>query len=180
MAAICLASLGVMRLDQGRHETAGTFAARGDAPRRGSRLGFEIYAHEPGKQPVRIHEGQRLRADTGYSFVVLNRSQKRQSLLLFAVDARSDVHWFYPAFLEPATDPHSIVVDVRPQVQPLPDGITPDSPAPGPMRFVGVFSKAPLRVSEVEASLRSGGLPALSRAHPDAEVQWLQAELVAP
>jgi hypothetical protein len=177
LAAICLVSFGVIRFEDMRADDQGTFMARGGAARRAPRVGFEIYAHVPGRQPFRIHDKQSVRTDTGYSFVVTNRSQRRQYAMLFAVDARSDVHWFYPAFLDSATDPQSIVVDAQPQVQALPDGITPEDPAPGWMRFVGVFSKAPLRVSEVEGLLRSGGLDALARAHADAEIQSLQAEL---
>jgi hypothetical protein len=173
-AAICALAFGLMRFDA---TDPGTFSPRGNAARRGSRVGFEVYAHEPGRERVRLREGQQLRADTGYSFVVFNRSKEPRRVMLFALDARGDVHWFYPAFLDPGADPQSILVGAQPQVQSLPDGITPDNPAVGPLRFVGVFSKAPLLVSEVERSIQRGGLEALARAHADADVQSLRAEL---
>ena len=61
----------------------------------------------------------------------------------------------------------------------LPEGITPDAPAPGWLRFVAVFTPEALFVHDIEALLAAGGLAALSRAHPGAEVHVLSVELRA-
>lgn len=165
----CLAVLGGWQQQRG-------FEARGGGTSIDSRLGFEVYVHEPGRAPARLQAGQRLSRAAGYSFVVLNRSQQQQYLMLFALDARAEVHWFYPAFVDPKRDPRSLLVPASPQVRALPDGITPERPAAGPARFVALFTTAPLRVAEVEARVRAGGLDALARAHP--QLQTLSAELV--
>jgi hypothetical protein len=153
------------------------FEPRGGGSAIDSRLGFEVYVHEPGLASARLQAGQRLALTAGYSFVVVNRSQEQQYLMLFALDARAAVHWFYPAFLDPKSDPRSLLVPAAPQVRALPEGITPDRSAPGPVRFVALFTAAPLRVADVEARIRSGGLDALARAHP--QLQALSAELVS-
>jgi hypothetical protein len=176
-AALCAIAIGIVRFEVTQPNSAGTFVARGSTPQRNARLGFEIYAHEPGRPAFRIREGQRLHTDTGYTFVAINRTRAAQYVMLFALDAHNEVHWFYPAFLDPATDPSARLLPAQPQVQPFPDGVTLDDPAPGLICFVGLFSKLPVRVSTVEALLRSDGLRALSKAFPDTTIQELRAEL---
>jgi hypothetical protein len=156
----------------------GRFSERGGATR-GSRVGFEVYLHEPGREPARLHDGHSAGTSAGYSFLVFNRSRQQQRLLLFALDAQAEVHWFYPAFLDPTSNPRSILIPAAPQVRALPEGITPEAPAPGAFRIVGVFSRAALTVHEVESVLRAGGLEALVRARPDAQIHVLRAELRA-
>ncbi|HTU57791.1 MAG TPA: hypothetical protein VMF89_05145 [Polyangiales bacterium] len=51
-------------------------------------------------------------------------------------------------------------------------------PAAGPVRFVALFTAAPLHVAAVEARLRKGGLAVLAGAYP--QLQALAAEVVAP
>lgn len=170
-----LAGALLVALALGRTSPPDGLAARGGGS--GSRFGFEVRAHLPGRAPLRVREGQRLDARSGYAFVVHNRSHKQQYLMLFAVDAASEVHWFYPAFLDPGSDPESLRIPETPAVRALPEGITPERPAPGAFRIVGLFSPGPLHISEVEARVQAGGLPALARAHPEAELQVLQAEL---
>jgi hypothetical protein len=159
----------------------GHFAARGGggAALR-DRLGFEVYVHEAGRDPVRLAPKQQIRADASYTFVVLNRSHRPQQLALFALDASAELHWFYPAFLKADSDPQSIVVPASPEIQALAEGVTPEGPAQGPISFVGVFSATPLHVSDVEARIRAGGLKALIQAFPAANVVVLHAELRAP
>ena len=168
--AACLAVLGVWPQQQG-------FEARGGGDATGSRLGFEVYVHQKGRAAARLAEAQRVSTSTGYSFVVLNRSHQQQYLMLFALDAHKDVHWFYPAFVDPKSDPSSLLVPAAPEVRALPEGITPERAAAGPVRFVALFTAAPLRVAEIEARVRAGGFDGLARAYP--QLQALSAVLVA-
>lgn len=171
MLAVCLAVLVAWPQPQG-------FEARGGGTAADSRLGFEVYVHESGRAATRLQAGQQLSQAAGYSFVVVNRSQQQQYLMLFALDASAEVHWFYPAFVDPKSDPSSLALPAAPQVRALPEGITPERPAAGPVRFVALFTAAPLHVAEVEARIRKGGLDSLARAHR--HLQSLSAELVAP
>jgi len=178
VAALALWMLAVLpRLPSARR--GAELTARGAPSARSARVGFEVYAHQPGQAPKRLRAGQALDARSGYSFVVHNRGGRALQLMLFAVDARRDVHWFYPAFLDANTDPRSIRIDAQPQVQALPEGITPDGPALGPIEFLAVFTTAPLSVTEIEALLRAAGPDAIARAHPDAVLQRMSAELRA-
>jgi hypothetical protein len=54
-------------------ETSNGFKARGSGSVQGSRVGFEVYVHEPGVQPTRLQEGQHVSIQAGYSFVVIGR-----------------------------------------------------------------------------------------------------------
>lgn len=174
--AACVVLLGLVLV---RQDTQTGFAARGAGAARGSRVGCEVYVHEPGHAALRLQAGQRVKSEAGYSFVISNRSQEQQHLMLFALDARAELHWFYPAFEAPDHDPSSVVVPATPQVQALPEGVTPEDPAPGPIQFVALFSPTALRVSEVEARVKAGGLSALTSVHAGVQLQVLPAVLSA-
>lgn len=87
-------------------------------------------------------------------------------LMVFAVDAAGHVYWFYPAYERPDSDPVSVAIAVAGRKF-LPDVIHHDLP-PGPLAIYGVFSRAPLKVSEIErtvgALVRDGGWKPLSPA----------------
>lgn len=178
-ASLC-AALAMLVLGRALPDVRGTFSVRGASGAKSQRLGFEVYVHEPGRPPARLERDQQVSAAAGYSFVVWNRSHAAQHVMLFAVDAAREVHWFYPAFVDPATDPQSIEVAATPEVRALAEGVTPDHAAPGPIEFVGLFTAAALRVSSVEALIRERGPTALARAHNVLAIQVWRASVRAP
>jgi hypothetical protein len=86
--------------------------------------------------------------------------------MVFAVDAAGEVHWIYPAYLDPNTDPTSIELPPSRAEQRLPDQVELADPAAGPLRLITIVSPAPIHVSEIERS--TDDLPA---RFPDADVR---------
>jgi hypothetical protein len=83
-------------------------------------------------------------------------------LAIFAVDARQNVRWFYPAYDQPGTDPASISIKRGLANVPLPDLIHLDW-IPGPIAIHALFSHRPLHVLEVEARIEQAGSPQATR-----------------
>jgi hypothetical protein len=75
------------------------------------------------------------------------------NLMVFAVDAARQIHWYYPAYEPAAGDPSSVSVASGGTVA-LPDAIE-HQLAAGPLVFYGVFTRAPLRVLDVERRLEA-------------------------
>ncbi|HVE87171.1 MAG TPA: zf-HC2 domain-containing protein, partial [Myxococcales bacterium] len=105
---------------------SGEFTARGAiAPGAGRHLGFEAYVH-PRSNPQAgrlLRDGDSLAPGDGLSFVLYNRSRQESRFLLFALDSQGAVHWFYPAYLAPGTDPTSPVLAASPEVVTLSEGV---------------------------------------------------------
>ena len=176
LAAAGLAALGLLAVVQ-LQAPRGELEARGGGVASRDRVGIQVRVHEPGQAPALLTSRRVVSVDAGYSFVLLNRSRKPQHVMLFALDARSEVHWFYPAFLDPHSDPRSLAVPPTPDVQALPEGITPEQPAVGPFQIAALFTAAPLTVSEVEKRIRESGLPALAGVRPAAQLQVLSVDV---
>jgi len=145
----------------------------------GRHLGFEAFVHPGSRAQARrpLREGDALSPGDGLSFLLYNRSHQESRFLLFAVDSEGTVHWFYPAYLAPGTDPTSPVLGAAPEVVSLGEGVTPDHPAAGAFQVVAVFAPEELRVQRVEQLLSEGSLDALRRQYPDAEIQVIHARM---
>jgi hypothetical protein len=98
--------------------------------------------------------GDQLRADEGLVFSYTNIGpQPFRYLMIFALDASGQVRWFYPTYDREGTNPESIAIDPRSQVS-LGDVIGHDY-AEGTLAIHAVFTRQPLRVSEVEGWLKN-------------------------
>jgi hypothetical protein len=148
----------------------------------GRHLGFEAFVHPSSRAQARrpLHEGDALAPGDGLSFLLYNRSHQEARFLLFGVDAEHTVHWFYPAYLAPGTDPTSPVLAAAPEVVSLSEGVTPDHPAAGDFQVVAVFAPEELRVQRVEQLLAEGSLDALRRQYPGVEIQVIRARMTRP
>lgn len=161
-AAVALA--GALVFFQTTTVDPGTFGARGAAepplagPPSARNVGFAAHA-EGGR---RLAAGDVVAPTAGFTFRVFNHSGRAVSMMLLALDAQGEVHWFYPAFLDPATNPVSRLIGADQVALDLEEGVTPDRPAPGRMTLIGLFAAEPLDVHTVEAELRAGGLAALT------------------
>jgi hypothetical protein len=91
----------------------------------------------------------------GDAFVVrcTNRGAASSYLAVFALDARGDVHWIYPAYLDPDSDPQSIPVAAQTRDLMLDEVVEPEAPAVGELRVIALSSDTPLRVHEIERQL---------------------------
>lgn len=153
-----------------------TFTARGGetagAEARQRKLGIELFRHpHGGAAPHPLQPEERLAPGDGLSFVAYNRTGQSLHLLIFGLDARAEVHWFYPAYSSSDSDPSSIPLSGAEQVVQLPEGVTLESPAPGAFQLVAAFSPSAVRVSEVEALLAAGGMTRLRDAIKEATFQ---------
>lgn len=128
---------------------------------------YRVPADQPEAPPRRVDD--RVRRGDGLLFSFDNLGPAPFThLMIFAVDGAGEVYWFHPAYEDAATDPVSISVQAaagaagRERGQSaieLPDLVHHDYPA-GKLAVYGLFTRAPVRVSTVEAaiaaSVRSG------------------------
>jgi hypothetical protein len=156
-AAIACIPLGVGFL-RGRRE-AEEFRVKGDAPREPDGTDRDrwsgVDAFHVGSvlsgEPRRL--GDRLPRGDGLLFSYSNLGpQPFAYLMIFAVDAQGSVRWFHPAYEREGTDPASIPITKGEANVPLPELIHHDWP-PGALSIHVLFSRKPLRVSQVEALL---------------------------
>ncbi len=116
-------------------------------------VGLQVYRLPPGGEPRRLTEG--LQDDDHALFAYTNLASKPYShLMILAVDAAGAIHWYYPAYLEPADEPASVPIRAHVSPAPLPEKVRHEF-APGRLCIIGLFTRAPLRVAQVEAMIRS-------------------------
>jgi hypothetical protein len=72
-------------------------------------------------------------------------------LLLFAVDARRDVHWISPPYTRPDEDPVATTLPVSLSERVLDTTAVLENVSPGPLRIVAVISPVPVHVSDIES-----------------------------
>lgn len=151
---------------------SGTFAARGGGAESSlSRdVGVQLYAQATALSP--LHAGGSVRPGTPLTAGLRNVGREPVYLLLFAVDARHEVHWIAPEFTLAGEDPAAVVVTNSPSEKLLPSAVAFDDLAPGRLRVVAVISRKPARVSAIE-SLSKGELDGdgLTKRFPEAEVR---------
>jgi hypothetical protein len=96
--------------------------------------------------------GRRMAASDGLRFTYANPGSAFGYLMVYAVDGRGHMHWYYPALQNTAEDPQAVPIErgrtsielhetVR---QPL---------APGRLELRGLFLARPLSVRELQAAL---------------------------
>jgi hypothetical protein len=118
-------------------------------------------------------EGAELRAGDGITARYFKQGERAEYLALFAVDAQGAVHWIFPAYLEPASNPTSIALAPSPTGHLLEDTVEPEAPAAGRLRVVAIVSREPLSVREIEHRLVQKGLnrQAMAEIFPSDQVQ---------
>lgn len=121
--------------------------------------GVELYRLTPSGTPARLVES--MAPTDGVLVAYTNGGGAPFShLMVFGVSSSGSVHWYYPAWLDPKTDPASVAIVPTNTALELPDKVAHDLPRG---RFVihALFSRRPLLVSEVERLLTSapGTLP---------------------
>ena len=138
-----------------------------------------------GLQAFRAGEGERpdplsdsLSRGDFLLFAYTNQGEKPfPYMMILAVDAKSRVHWFYPAYVRGGSDPGSIPIGGNVSSAELFEKIRHEF-APGPLWLYGLFTRKPLKVSEVEALVR--GLKPGERIPLEASAQHIQKTVVEP
>ncbi|MDZ4697751.1 MAG: hypothetical protein SGI86_21625 [Deltaproteobacteria bacterium] len=80
----------------------------------------------------------------------------RTHLLVFGVDSRNRVHWYFPEWTDAEQNPRAVRIEPSGAVHQLPDAIS-HVLAPGTLRLYGVFTNKVLDVQTVEAALGPEG-----------------------
>ena len=158
----------------------GSFVARGSAePGRADarHLGFTVNVTPRSGSAHPLAPGELVHPGDGFTFTLQNLSWTTPYFMVLALDGASEVHWFYPAFPTADADPVSPHVPVGASSIPLPEGVTPASPAAGTFRFLALFSPAPLRARAVEAELKGSSLASFTHSHPGVTLQVLTVRL---
>ncbi|MFO0582650.1 MAG: zf-HC2 domain-containing protein [Anaeromyxobacter sp.] len=153
------------------------FTARGGpAAAWAARVGVELSALE---KPVRrLGPGASLVSGTAVVASYGNPEPEPAYLLAFALDGANEVHWLYPAFLEPGSDPAAVRLEPATVYRALPDAAVLEGLLPGPLRLVTVVSREPIRVSAVERLAPAERDPeALRRRLPAARVDAIPVVL---
>jgi hypothetical protein len=155
------------------------FAPRGAEVAWTSKVGVELWALEG--RPRRLQEGDLLPAGVALVASYSNVDPAPAWLLAFAVDGRGEVHWLYPAWLDPATDPPATRLEGSAVQRALPESVVLEGVPEGALRLVTVVSPRSHRVSEIEDAGPAGLEPgALQRRWPDARVEALSVRHAAP
>jgi hypothetical protein len=100
--------------------------------------------------------------------------------LVFVVDARHDVHWVCPEYLDASSHPSSAFIAASPADKALGAGsIAFDDLAPGPGAVVSVLSHEPIAVDTIEA-MKNVTPEQLARDLPGADVRSLPVRIRMP
>ncbi|HET9551522.1 MAG TPA: hypothetical protein VFP50_01005 [Anaeromyxobacteraceae bacterium] len=162
--AAAVALVAVPALRAARQEV---FLARGATTAWADRIGVEL--HLVTDPPRRLDPGTVLSPSAGLMGSYRNLGAAPAYLLAFAIDARGEVHWLYPAYTTPGTDPESVRLQGQTAGAAFADSVELERPAAGPLRCVFVVTQAPLHVSAVEA------LPPAERAPERLRERWPDA-----
>ena len=191
VAAAALIPVAIMLIDLPRNpvsrdRTMSGVTSRGNASSDDSWVHLELFRRDEAAGDTRyLPIASRLDADAAVAIAYEDRSEHPFSyLMVFAVDADGDTHWYYPAFENPSDTPESIPLGAGGGRVILPDEITHDFPA-GPVAFFGIFSRVPLDVRQVEAELErqiesAGDVSTIRRLDFEETGQWSKLLTVTP
>lgn len=98
-------------------------------------------------------------------------------LMIFALDARGEVHWFYPAYERAGQNPESIAITRGASNVPLGDLVQQDF-AGGALTLYALFTRRPSTVLDVEAWLKEAKRPRGDAPMPGALLRRIDTQVV--
>jgi hypothetical protein len=175
LAPACIAAAGMLAAVYGIRDAPSApsqageeFRAKSARPEHGTAArwaGIQAYYVHSGHEPSRV--SGRVPADAGLLFSYTNIGRRPfEFLMIFAIDARGEVHWAYPAYERAGTNPSAIRIEQGEAEKPLAEVIHLDL-APGSATLHALFMMRPLRVLDVEAWLGAPGARAAPVPWPD-------------
>ena len=112
-------------------------------------ISLKIFRATPqGYQPVL----DRVQSDDRLAFAYSNRSEQFNYLMVFGVDDKGRVFWYFPAHLNPDGNPQSIPIEHTQETVDLPDDVR-HKLQPGFIRIFSLFSVEPLDVQSIETQI---------------------------
>jgi hypothetical protein len=112
----------------------------------------------------------RMRADDELVFSYANPAGKKR-LMVFAVDGKERVYWYFPAWSDAADDPAAVPIEGGAAPHALGEAVR-HKLEPGALTVYGVFTDAPLTVKQIEQKLKGGPLEL-----PGCEVKRMSIEV---
>jgi len=176
LSTLAVAGAAIMMVMVPRGRIGSEYAPRGVPSPWHARV-FTSLAVVPGgaTTPRPIAAGASLRPGDGIAVTARNGNPDLPVyLMVFAVDARDEVHWIVPAWSDPAQNPRSVLLPAGGTL-PAPAGRTPEGPAPGKLQLMSLLSRTPLDVRSVEALLRARRSLA---AADDRQLRTLEVKIV--
>jgi hypothetical protein len=169
MAFLIVPSTGIDR---------GILSARGHRLPWTQKVGVEVWAIE--SSPRKLEAGSVLSPSTAMVASYHNVDAAAAYLLVFALDARGEVHWAYPGFEDAKTDPASVRLEPLQLNRVLPESVMLDELPAGPLELVTVIAHEAWRVSRIE-SLRvpERSVASLRTRYPSARIESMSLR-VAP
>jgi hypothetical protein len=174
-AAFAVAAAAVLAVGlrtRTRADLPGTFTARGavEGPSIERDVGVTVYRGTSHLEALR--PGDDVEADAAYSIGYRNLGPDGSAFAaVFAQDARGEIHWIAPVWLDPHADPASESLAHAAREARAPGAIVLDRPAPGDLRVFVVVTTQPLRVSEVEGAGAALDVQGLRRRWPGSVVE---------
>jgi hypothetical protein len=92
---------------------------------------------------------RRIRANDGLLFAYSNPGADLRYLMVFAVDARGGIHWYYPAYERPGENPSAALIKTGALGVELGEEIRHPF-QPGPLRVFALFLARPVFIDEIE------------------------------
>ena len=155
------------------------FTARGALPERNARL--DVYLVHPSRCSEATQKDcgaapvpSSISADAELAFAYASTAQ-HPYLMVFGVDEHGHVYWYHPEWTDPRADPVARSVSTQPGTFELPEAVN-QALDGRKLAVLGLFSKTPLHVREVERELNSAlaehraPAPALRAAFKDSLV----------
>lgn len=178
IGAMAAAAAFVLGIDFGRHSEEG-FAARGpSSAEHGIRRSVAIDVQTLEADVARpLVPGATVSASTRFVASHRNTGSTTAYAMVFGVDAHGVVHWLYPAYESAGTDPASVPLPpTRGRDVSMGTGVSFDDMSPGRLSVISLLSRAPLRLSTIEARAALG-IEALRRDFPDADVTSIDVQV---
>ncbi|MBS2011677.1 MAG: hypothetical protein JST00_02090 [Deltaproteobacteria bacterium] len=172
LAAAAAAVLVVHGLPRREAPESLGFTARGGAPSAQVGEGPEVTVYRRSASSADAsaeRAGASIRRSDELAFAYRNPGAKRY-LMIYGVDDRRRVYWYYPVWTDPAANPSSIEVERADAARQLPDAVRHELEG-RELEIHALFTDSPLDVRSVEAKVASGAPPAatelVTRFHVD-------------
>jgi hypothetical protein len=156
----------------------GVFSPRGHRVPWPQNVGVEVWAIE--SSPRKLEAGATLSPATPMVASYHNVDAAAAYLLVFALDARGEIHWAYPGFEDAKTDPAAVRLEPLQMHKVLPDSVMLDDLAVGPLELVTFIARESMHVSRIESlPVPERSVASLRARFPSARIESMSLR-VAP
>jgi len=127
----------------------GAFGARGHSVPWTRKVGVEVWVIEP--SPRKLETGALFSPTTAIVASYHNVDARPAYMFVFALDARGELHWAYPGFEDPKSDPTAFRLEPLQMHKVLSDSVMLDDLPVGPLELVTLITREPIHVSQIES-----------------------------